>query len=162
MFSNYYQSCRILFLSRTGQLLCLFYALIAITCYEGCKTLFVSVAFSTTFAGYFFIYLNVSRSSIVFSLFAFVEFLHQLPVVPRWGNVGHQRLELVCKCAVICLLFRLFLTTIEWYPKMHLVSCCIITANVTYRDRHIVTDGRSGVRSRDYQNFSDGWITKFS
>ena len=24
------------------------------------------------------------------------------------------------------------------------------------------TDGRSGVRSRDYQNFSDGYITKFS
>ena len=44
---------------------------------------FLLVAFSTAFAGYFFIYLNVSRSSIVFSLFAFVEFLHQLPVVPR-------------------------------------------------------------------------------
>ena len=23
------------------------------------------------------------------------------------------------------------------------------------------TDGRTGVWSRDYQNFSDGWITKF-
>ena len=31
-------------------------------------------SFSFFFAGYFFIYLNVSRSSIVFSLFAFVEF----------------------------------------------------------------------------------------